>query len=1339
MTGSPLRGKTFYSREWALLKLQRCLHGCPGGGVLVTGGPGSGKTALCSELLWPVSEAGRRAALGARAAAHHFCQAQDARTLAVAGFVLSLARQLEECGSLHGYRQRLQLGAAHAALEPGECARDPDHAFKRAVLLPLLDLPPPAQTLFVLVDAVDEDQAGGGDEQRPQSSPSRTIGQLLNTHRHLLPPWLILICSARTESEAACRMFTGFRRLCLDDVRRPAVVLDVQRYILCRLEREEGLRQQLSGGDGAESLGRLQAQSGGCLLYVERVLDAVLAGALRLPELSHIPGGLPGLYLWLCQRLFSRRLFAQVRPLLNVLLAARRPLGPSDLYEAVWGPCGEMTPADFQRRLEAVETLLRPGPRPNPDPEAHPDPRPRRQSRPGTEPRPRLDPRPLLLHQSLARWLVDVKHCTRRYLCSRERGHAALAAWLSRRAHPGGPGPGPEPGLGQELALHLVRSRLQARPWVLALWLLWSGAPLSGQPLASLPPPEPAVLLVLRKAGAYEAEPGPGPGDPHTGPQPGPSLSAGASGEPGSPQRGMGSGLDGDGGGQASELEGGELRVSDSGDRELEAAELLAERDSGELGGHTPLTLAARLGHARLLQRLLDRGADPNQADGRGWTALRWAAWGGHSAAVGALLAAGGTDVDVVDAEGRSALRAAAWAGNRDIALALLRRGADVNRADRQGRTALLAAAYMGHAGTARLLLRLGARVDHRDRDGLSALALAAHCVPAARGAARLVALLLEHGAPAAQRDHRGLSPLLLAAAEGRADVAELLLEAGAPVDQADAQGRSPLQAAASLGRATTVRTLLVWGAAVDGLDAEGRSVLALAAAHGSEAAVRLLLERGLDPNHRDALGWTPLHAACAEGHAAVCRALLEHGARVREADSEGRPPALLAAQEGHGACVRLLLAHGAPLDARGLDGRPVLWLAALGGHAELAAELLGLGACPDGLDSGGRPLLYQLALENRVEAARRLLDRARPDLEARDRDGRTALHVCAWLGLRELGRLLLERGARVDALDRQRRSALHSAAWQGHASLLRLLADSGARVDQACSQGATALGIAAQEGQAEAVRVLLQLGAEPDRADLYGRTPVRIASKRGHAHIVRLLEATRADNPSPDPQAPATPGDASPRSSPSATPNSSLGRSNSSDASSPRSSSTGHSRATAQTLPADSISFAQQIQQHSLPRNRSRLSLLASASSTLPRPDRPGPGPGPGLAEREAPHPVAPSIEYPDPEARPSPDPVSPTDKLRAAREATFTSPATTQSPPGRARENGTPGKMWARAGGGPGLSPQKLSGGGAAQGARPEPLIAITSRDPELALKQAIKLRFEGPTSGYKRETPL
>jgi hypothetical protein len=67
-------------------------------------------------------------------------------------------------------------------------------------------------------------------------------------------------------------------------------------------------------------------------LPVFQVLDGVAENFIMLREVREIPGTLNGLYLWLCQRLFVRKQFSKIQPVLNVLLAASRPIGHDDIY-----------------------------------------------------------------------------------------------------------------------------------------------------------------------------------------------------------------------------------------------------------------------------------------------------------------------------------------------------------------------------------------------------------------------------------------------------------------------------------------------------------------------------------------------------------------------------------------------------------------------------------------------------------------------------------------------------------------------------------------------------------------------------------------------------------------------------------------------------------------------------------------------------------------------------------------------------------------------------------------------------------------------------------------------
>lgn len=359
---SLLQGKQFYCREWVFHKLQHCLQektNCCNSavntpplvmnsgnnasvvsgkgaawGVLLVGGPGSGKTALCTELLWPSSPTSLQRGLHRQALAFHFCKAQDSDTLCVGGFIRGLVAQICRSGLLQGYEDKLRDPAVQSLLQPGECERNPAEAFKRCVLLPLLGMKPPQQSLYLLVDSVDEG-CNITEGEQTSTSLSGTVAELLAGHHEFFPPWLLLLCSARKQSKAVTKMFTGFRKISLDDLRKAYIVKDVQQYILHRLDQEEALRQHLTK-ETAEMLNQLHIKSSGCFLYLERVLDGVVENFIMLREIRDIPGTLNGLYLWLCQRLFVRKQFAKVQPILNVILAACRPLTITELYHAVW-------------------------------------------------------------------------------------------------------------------------------------------------------------------------------------------------------------------------------------------------------------------------------------------------------------------------------------------------------------------------------------------------------------------------------------------------------------------------------------------------------------------------------------------------------------------------------------------------------------------------------------------------------------------------------------------------------------------------------------------------------------------------------------------------------------------------------------------------------------------------------------------------------------------------------------------------------------------------------------------------------------------------------------------
>ena len=141
-------------------------------------------------------------------------------------------------------------------------------------------------------------------------------------------------------------------------------------------------------------LNQLHIKSNGCFLYLEKVLDGVAEGWVTLREIRDIPGTLNGLYLWLCQRLYPRRHFQRVAPLLSVALSARAPLTPSQLQDAVSTHLTDLTEEEWAKRWALLKRVLCQY----------------------------AKDQVLMFHHSFAEWLLDVKHCTQKYLVNVTQG-----------------------------------------------------------------------------------------------------------------------------------------------------------------------------------------------------------------------------------------------------------------------------------------------------------------------------------------------------------------------------------------------------------------------------------------------------------------------------------------------------------------------------------------------------------------------------------------------------------------------------------------------------------------------------------------------------------------------------------------------------------------------------------------------------------------------------------------------------------------------------------------------------------------------------------------------------
>ena len=110
--------------------------------------------------------------------------------------------------------------------------------------------------------------------------------------------------------------------------------------------------------------------------------------------------------------------------------------------------------------------------------------------------------------------------------------------------------------------------------------------------------------------------------------------------------------------------------------------------------------------------------------------------------------------------------------------------------------------------------------------------------------------------------DHKGFTPLVLAAYNDQPAAVDFLLEKGAEVNPPAGSGNTALMGVCFKGFTEIAAKLLSAGAEVNQTNSSGATALTFAATFGHLAIAEMLLKKGADVNIRDARGKSPLDHA---------------------------------------------------------------------------------------------------------------------------------------------------------------------------------------------------------------------------------------------------------------------------------------------------------------------------------------------------------------------------------------------------------------------------------------------------------------------------------------------
>lgn len=378
-----------------------------------------------------------------------------------------------------------------------------------------------------------------------------------------------------------------------------------------------------------------------------------------------------------------------------------------------------------------------------------------------------------------------------------------------------------------------------------------------------------------------------------------------------------------------------------------------------------------------------------------------------------------GLDLNVKDEHKKTAFHWAAEFGLAGCARLLLTAGADFKTEDNKGRTALYIASAFGHSSIVKMILEQDKNAKLNKGEIRCAIL----------SNQKLVIETYIRAAP--KPADRANLILMESAAIGKPDIIKLAVFLGADTNVEDTNGCTALLVAVDNGRSTAVQALIAMGASTIVLDESGRTLLQVASYSQKIFTERLdnIQHYYDDLAETGAPGTNQLPVHMTNDPSQIFLKQLSHWFRNAPdplTDLVKDPSFIAALNEDHDHpdIIRLLLENGADPGVKTPEGETVLHLAI--GSASRVMVLLEMGAQVldiDARDNQGRSALHHAAAAGN-HAAMEVLLANRADVTLRDFGQASTMHFA--VNHPACMRLAIQRGSSTRAVDSQQRTPLH-------------------------------------------------------------------------------------------------------------------------------------------------------------------------------------------------------------------------------------------------------------------------------------------------------------------------